>query len=122
MKDNHLKYVYNQNKVHYYEAVSDRELPVGDVKVSFVSTYNKETDQAEVKLYIDDKEAGVTIVEQFAYMVGFSTSLLANPYSPVTPDYESPFEFTGRADKIVLHQFADVVDVEEEKRKLSSIE
>lgn len=122
VKDNHLKYVYNQNKVHYYEAVSDRELPVGDVKVSFVSTYNKDTDQAEVKLYIDDKEAGFTIVEQFAYMVGFSTSLLANPYSPVTPDYESPFEFTGRADKIVLHQFADVEDVEEEKRKLSSIE
>ena len=34
--------------------------------------------------------------------------------SPVTPDYESPFEFTGRADEIILHQYPTEVDPLEE--------
>jgi hypothetical protein len=33
-----------------------------------------------------------------------------------------PFAFKGRADKIVLQQFAGVIDPAEELRKLSSIE
>lgn len=122
IKDNKLKYVYNQNKVHYFEAVGEEDIPLGDVKVAFSFVCREKSGDAVVKLFIDDKEVGSTVVEEFAYMVGFSTSLLANPYSPVTPDYESPFEFTGRADKIVLHQYPSVVNPEEELKKLSSIE
>ena len=42
--------------------------------------------------------------------------------SPVTPDHESPFEFTGRADEINLHQYPTEVDPLEELKKLSNVE
>lgn len=122
IKDNILKYVYNQNKANYYEAVSKEDIPLGDVKVAFSFIYDEKTGHANVRIFVNDKEVGSTEVKEIAYMVGFSSSLLANPYSPITPDYDSPFEFTGRADKIVLNQYPSVVDPVEELKKLSSIE
>ncbi len=108
--------------MHYYKAVSEEEIPLGDVKVSFSFVFDETTKNARVTLYVDDRAVGSTAVTELAYMVGFSSSLLANPYSPITSDYESPFEFTGRADKIVLHQYPSVIDPEEELKKLSSVE
>lgn len=122
IKDNHLKYSYNQNKVNYYDAVSKDELPLGDIKVAFSFNGREDNKSAEVILYVNDAAVGSVIVENFYYMTGFSSSLLANPYSPVTPDYESPFEFTGRADKIILHQYPTIVDPLDELKKLSNIE
>ena len=122
IKDNHLKYSYNANSIKHFDAVSDREIPLEDVKVSFSFILDETGGKAHVTLYINDEAAGETVVEQLAYMMGFSTSLLANPYSPVTPDYEAPFEFTGRADEIILHQYPTVIDPLVEIKKLSNIE
>lgn len=122
IKDNHLKYSYNANSIKHFDVVSDEELPIGDVKVAFSFILDETGERANVTLYVDDKPAGETVIEQLAYMVGFSTSLLANPYSPVTPDYESPFEFTGRTDEIILHQYPTEIDPLEELAKLSNIE
>jgi arylsulfatase len=120
IKDNHLKYVYNTNKAAYYTAVSTVEVPTGNVKVAY--SYVVDNGRAKVTLYINDKPAGETVVESFAYMMGFTSSLKANRYSPVTPDYEVPFEFSGRLDKVVLHQYPSISDPLEELAKLSSVE
>jgi arylsulfatase len=120
IKNNHLKYVYNANKAAYYTIESESEVPTGDVKVAY--SYVFEGEKAKVTLYINDKEAGAGYVESFAYMMGFTTTLKANHYSPVTPDYEVPFEFKGRLDKMILHQYPTEIDPQEELKKLSSIE
>jgi hypothetical protein len=122
IKDNKLKFVYNANKFVYFEAVSDRDVPTGDVTVAYSYHYHKNDDNATVELYINGERTGEVTITRFTYMQGFTSALLANFYSPVTPDYEVPFAFSGRADKIILQQFAGEIDPEEELRKLSSIE
>lgn len=120
IKDNHLKYVYNTNKAAYYSAVSDIPVPLGDVEVAY--SFIRESEQAKVTLYVNGNAVGETVVEQFTYMIGFTSTLGANHYSPVAPDYEVPFAFKGRLDRIELHQFASAVSPKEELEKLLSIE
>lgn len=120
IKDNRLKYVYNANQTAYYTAISDVEIPVGDVQVGYA--FIPEEAGARVTLYINGKAVGETRVERFYYMGGFTASLKANHYSPVVPDYEVPFEFKGRLDRIVLHQLETVLDLQKELEKLHSIE
>ncbi|MGN0587376.1 MAG: arylsulfatase, partial [Oscillospiraceae bacterium] len=122
IKDNHLKFVYNSNKLEYFEAVSANELPIGDIKVAYSYNYNETEKVVNIGLYVNDEKVGETTITRLFYMQGFSAALLANYYSPVTPDYEVPFAFKGRADKIVLEQFATEVDPLEELEKLSSVE
>lgn len=120
IKDNRLKYVYNANLVAYYSAVSFIPVPLGDVEVAY--SFIREDEGARVTLYINGKAVGETLVGQLAYMIGFTATLGANHYSPVTPDYEVPFAFKGRLDRIELHQFASTVNAEEELKKLLSFE
>lgn len=120
IKDNFLKYVYNANKVAYYNAVSDIPVPLGDVEVAY--SFIRDAEKAKVTLYINGKAVGETEIQQFAYMIGFTSTLGANHYSPVTPDYEVPFAFKGRLDRIELHQFASTVSPREELEKLLSVE
>ena len=122
IKDNYLKYVYNANKFNYFEAVSDREIPLGDVKISYAYKYNKSENNARVELYINDEKVGETLITRFTYMVGFTSALLANFYSPVTEDYEVPFAFSGRADKIILRQDEMEIDPVKEQEKIGTIE
>lgn len=122
IKENHLKFVYNANKFEYFEAVSKIPVPLGDSKVEFVYEYKEENKNALVKLFIDDNEVGETTVTRLNYMQGFSSALLANFYSPVTPDYEVPFAFKGRADQIILKQSGVEIDSLEELQKLSNVE
>lgn len=121
IKDNRLKYVYNYAKEEYYTAVSDVELPVGDVKVEYTFAV-EDGKTADVKLYINGKKTGGTKVKQFYYMKGFVTTLRANKYTPVIPEYEVPFEFKGKLNRIVIHTAADSVKTEEEIEKFLSIE
>lgn len=120
IKDNHLKYTYNANLTAYYSAESDIEIPTGSVSVAY--SFVRENDTAKVILFINDKAVGETIVERFAYMIGFAATVGANYYSPVSPDYEVPFAFTGKIQKLQLHQKPELIDSQEELRKLLSIE
>lgn len=61
-------------------------------------------------------------VKTLAYMIGFASTIKGNHYTPVTPGYSLPFDFNGRLDKLVLHQFATNVSPEEELAKIMSIE
>ena len=77
---------------------------------------------AKVELYINGKKVGETRVKQFYYMKGFVTTLRADKYTTVTPEYEVPFEFKGKLNRIVIHTAADSVKTEEEIEKFLSIE
>lgn len=120
IKNNRLKYTYNANKAAYYTAESDIEIPTGKVRVAY--TFEREEEQAKVTLYINGQAVGGTIVESFAYMIGFTAAIKANFYSPVTPDYEVPFAFKGKIDRIELHQLTATVNPGEELKRLLSIE
>ena len=120
IKDEHLKYVYNANQEQYFEAVSDRTLPTGKLTVgySFIRTGNS----AEVNIYINGVVAGGVKVTQLAYMVGFTSTIGGNRYSPVTPDYDLPFSFSGEILSLNLHQYGMDLIPEEELKKLLNVE
>ncbi|MBR1391894.1 MAG: arylsulfatase [Lachnospiraceae bacterium] len=120
VKDNRLKYVYNANKAAYYEAVSETELPVGEVTVGY--RFVRDQDHATVTLFVNGKEVGQTVVEQFCYMIGFTSTVGDNRYTPVTPDYEVPFAFSGRIEELTLYQAPTTVSSREELLKLLSVE
>ncbi len=122
IKNNRLKFVYNANKFKYFTIESEQELAVGSLKIAYSLQFLKDKSQAVVRLFVNDKQVGKGIIDRFCYMTGFTSSLLANFYSPVTEDYEIPFAFKGRADKIILQQFATEIDPLDELGKLSSIE
>lgn len=122
IKDNKLKYAYNANRYEYFVAESEIEVPLGDVEVSFEFRYTGKKDKAVVNLFINSKNVGKVEITRICYMTGFTGALLANYYSPVIEEYEVPFEFKGRVDKMVLEQLASSVDTQKELSKLSSIE
>lgn len=113
IKDNRLKFVYNYAKEEYYTAVSDIDVPVGDVEVRYDFTL-KGKDTAEVTLFINGRKAGYTEVKQLYYMKGFSSTIRADKYTPVSPEYQSPFEFGGDIKKVVFHSEAVTIDTEKE--------
>ncbi len=120
IKDNHLKYTYNSNITAYYKAESDIEVPIGNVEVAY--SFVRENDKAKVILYINGKAVGETVVERFAYMIGFTATVGANYYSPVSPDYEVPFAFTGKIEKLQFYQKPGLIRAQEELKKILSIE
>lgn len=120
IKNNCLKYVYNNNLTEYYIAESKIEVPVGETRLGF--SFIRKPDHADVTLYIDGKEVGRTVVEHFAYMFGFASTVLANHYTPVTLDYEVPFAFQGKLKRLELRQLPGTVNTKEELEKILSIE
>lgn len=119
--DNKLKYVYNYAKEEYYTAVSDIEVPLGEVSVRYAFIVNKD-DTADVTIYINGQAVGKTKVEQFFYMKGFSSTIRADKYTPVSPEYEVPFEFQGQIKKIVFHTAAGEIDTQKELEKFMNQE
>lgn len=120
VKDNRLKYAYNANKTAYFTAVSKIEIPLGDVQLAY--SFAREDTQAKVTLFINGQAVGETIIKKFTYMIGFTSTIGDNRYTPVTPDYEIPFPFTGRIDRVQLHQLPALVNTGEELEKILSIE
>lgn len=120
IKNNKLVYVYNYAKEEYYTAISDIDVPVGDVEVKYDFVSNGTT--AQVTIYIDGQPVGTTKIEQFIYMKGVSTTIRADKYTPVTPDYEVPFEFKGKIKELHIHVAAKKVDTEEEIAKIMNQE
>lgn len=121
IKDNKLKYVYNYAKETYYTAESDIEVPVGEVSVRYAFVVNEDK-TADVTISINGQTVGHTKIERLYYMKGFSTTIRANKYTPVSPEYEVPFEFQGQIHKVVIHGAAGEVDSKEELEKFMNQE
>lgn len=126
IKDNKLKYVYNYAKEAYYTAVSDIDVPVGEVTVRYEFIYYPDQENrsrhGEVRIFINDRQTGSAEIENIYYMRGFSTTIRGDKHTPVSPEYQVPFEFTGQIKRVVLHALPSTVSSREEILKLMNQE
>lgn len=121
IKNNRLKYAYNANRYLYFTAESDIDVPVGVSTVKYAFTRTSHS-TATVELFINGQKVGETKITRFYYMKGFATTLKANKHHAVYEDYEVPFSFSGKLNRVTIHQYADVIDYTKELEKASSIE
>ncbi|MEU2916399.1 arylsulfatase [Streptomyces massasporeus] len=113
VKDHRLHYAFNWVGSNLQVVDADRDLPPGrHVFTAEFAANGRNTDPAmpgaagTLTLYVDDQEVGsddiVTQPGSFC-LVGDGICVGRDDASPVTPDYEGPFPFTGGAiDKVVV--------------------
>jgi hypothetical protein len=118
IQDNHLVYERNTG-VDVVRIVSDETVPVGEVKVQFrfdkVSTglavakgllsegtgFNRlSVLKGTGTLLINGKPSGSQIIEQPFMVAWEGLDIARDTGSPVSPDYEAPFAFTGQLDSV----------------------
>ncbi|MCC8068089.1 MAG: arylsulfatase [Clostridiales bacterium] len=97
---NHLKYIYNYGTKNWYEAVSDREIPDGDVTVEY--RLKVATDEsAHLALYLNGEKTAELSIPRIQTSVDYLTTIGANKNTPVAPrDYSCPFVFEGNLNKV----------------------
>jgi arylsulfatase len=99
VKDGRPTFFYNFFEVAGYRAQSSTPLPKGKstVRVEFTPEANGYGKPATATLFVDGKQAGAVRVER-TVPVGYGAEGLdigMDNVSAVSPDYESPFPFTG---------------------------
>ena len=126
MKDGALHYVHNYLSRGLYRVSSPEAVPLGAHELRFEFEPTGQPDLAagkgapgRLQLYVDgalvaEAEAPVTI--PFAINPGALTCG-ANPGSPVTPEYSSPFRFTGTLHNVTVDVSGELIhDTESEIR------
>ena len=126
VKGGKLRYVHNYVGRAWYSVESDDGLEPGTHRLRFEFEPTGEPDlqrgkgaPGRLQLYVDDTlvgnaEAPVTV--PFALNPGVLTCG-ANPGSPVTPDYPSPFKFTGTIHSVTVDVSGELIqDPEAELR------
>jgi arylsulfatase A-like enzyme len=118
VKDGKLRYVHNYVGRQLLEVESEGEVPAGKHALRFEFEPTGPPDLAQGKgapgrlqLYVDgtlvgDAEAAITT--PFMFNPG-SLTCGANPGSPVTPDYEGPFAFTGTLHSVTLDVSGELI-------------
>jgi len=119
VKDGKLRYVHNYVGRQLLEVASEDALPPGKHELRFEFEPTGEPDLSQGKgapgrlqLYGDGTLVGnaeAPITTPFMFNPGALTCG-ANPGSPVTPDYEGPFEFTGKLHTVTLDVGGDLID------------
>ncbi|MCB0857960.1 MAG: arylsulfatase [Solirubrobacterales bacterium] len=112
LKDGTLTYTFNWVGTHLQNVVSDRTMEPGKHLVVAEFTAAGPNDDPKMPgakgtldLYIDDQKVGSEeIVTQPGYfcVVGDGLCVGRDSASPVTPEYRSPFRFTGQIEKVVV--------------------
>ena len=126
VKDGKLHYIHNYVGRAIYGVTSEEDLPTGKHELRFEFEPTGQPDMkagkgapGRLQLYVDgalvaNGEAPVTtpfILNPGALTCG------ANPGSPVTPDYSSPFKFTGVLERVTVDVSGDLIhDPEAELR------
>lgn len=105
VKDRQLRYTYNWVGSHFQDVIADRELTPGDhLLVAEFAAAGPSSDPAHpgtggtLTLYVDDQQvAEEQIVTQPGYfcITGDGISVGKDSASAVTPEYTSPFPFSG---------------------------
>ena len=126
VKDGKLRYVHNYVGRAWYTVESAQVLEPGthELRFEFEPTGEPDLQQGKgapgrLQLYVDgslvgNAEAPVTV--PFVFNPGVLTCG-ANPGSPVTPDYTSPFKFTGTLHAVTVDVSGDLIhDAEAELR------
>ena len=126
IKDQRLHYVHNYVGRSLHGVSSPEPLPSGAHELRFEFEPTGEPDLAQgrgapgrLQLYVDGRlvaDADTPVTTPFILNPGALTCG-ANPGSPVTPDYRSPFRFTGTLHSVVVDISGElIVDSESEMR------
>jgi arylsulfatase A-like enzyme len=126
VKDGKLRYVHNYVGRQLLQVESEEAVPVGKHELRFEFEPTGPPDPAQGKgapgllqLYVDGNLVGnaeAALTTPFMFNPGALTCG-ANPGSPVTPDYEGPFAFTGTLHSVTLDVSGDLIhDPEAELR------
>jgi arylsulfatase len=129
VKDGKLHYVHNYVAKTLYHISSTTSVPEGRHKFVYQFQVTGKPDIAHGKgtpgrgqLFIDGKQVGqaeISVTTPIA--CGLSSGLVcgANPGSPVTPDYESPYKFTGTIHSVTVDVSGELLkDHEAEHRAI----
>jgi len=111
VQEGKLRYVHNYVGRRLLQVESDEPVPVGkhELRFEFEPTGQPDPSQGKgapgrLQLYIDGALVGnadADFTTPFIFNPG-SLTCGANPGSPVTPDYEGPFTFTGTLHSVTL--------------------
>jgi len=126
VKDGTLHYVHNYVRRTLYTVHSPDPLPAGrhQLRFEFEPTdkpdlFNGKGTPGRAQLYVDGELAGQSefpVTTPVAFNPGGLTCG-ANPGSPVTPDYQPPFKFTGTLHTVTIDLSGDLItDTEAEMR------
>jgi arylsulfatase A-like enzyme len=119
IKDGPLRYVHNYVGRSLHGVESKDVVPAGRHRLRFEFEPTGAPDMAQgrgspglLQLYVDDNLVGnaeAAVTTPFVFNPGALTCG-ANPGSPVTPDYEGPFTFTGTLHSVTLDVSGEVID------------
>jgi arylsulfatase len=122
-----LTYGYNYVAAQHFKVQSGAPVPGGDHVLSFEFTPTGQPDiargrgvAANIKLFVDGEAAGAgELPVTIPLLMGLAggVSLGRNSGSPVMPDYESPFNFTGVIKKALIDVTGTPIEDEEAKIK-----
>ena len=126
VKDGRLHYVHNYVARQRFTVSSPDPLPAGRHELRFEFEPTGDVDlphgrgaPGRLQLYVDGAlvaNADAPYTTPFMFNPG-GVSCGHNPGSPVTPEYPSPFRFTGRLEKVVVDVSGElIVDPEAELR------
>ena len=126
IKDGKLRYVHNYVGRSLHTVESDDVVPTGEHKLRFEFEPTGKPDiqhgkgaPGRMQLYVDGTLVGnadADVTTPFVFNPGALTCG-ANPGSPVTPEYEGPFTFTGTLHSVTLDVSGDLItDPEAELR------
>jgi arylsulfatase A-like enzyme len=126
IKDGKLRYVHNYVGRSLHTVESDDVVPTGKHKLRFEFEPTGKPDiqhgkgaPGRMQLYVDGTLVGnadADVTTPFVFNPGALTCG-ANPGSPVTPEYEGPFTFTGTLHSVTLDVSGDLItDPEAELR------
>ena len=126
LHDGKLHYVHNYVGRSYSRVVSEEAVPSGEHELRFEfeptgppDMPNGKGTPANLQLYVDGKLVGAgaaPVTVPFVLNPG-GLACGANPGSPVTPDYPSPFKFTGQIRKVTIDVSGDLIQDPEAELK-----
>jgi arylsulfatase len=128
IQDGRLHYVHNYLSRGLYSVHSDGELSAGKHELRFEFEPTGEPDLAagkgapgRLQLYVDGKLAGnaeAPVTVPFAINPGALTCG-SNPGSAITPDYSSPFAFTGTIEQVTVDISGDLITDDEAELRVA---
>jgi arylsulfatase len=128
VQDGRLHYVHNYVSRSLHKVSSPQPIPAGAHELRFEFEPTGEPDfpagkgaPGRMQLYVDgvlvaEEEAPVTV--PFMFNPGAATCG-ANPGSPVTPDYASPFRFTGTLHGVTVDVSGDLIEDSESEMRVA---
>jgi hypothetical protein len=127
VKDGKLKYVHNYVSREYFQVVSVEPVPEGRHQLRFEFEPTGKPDMphghgtpGRGQLYIDGKlvgDADIPYTTPLMFNPGGLTCG-ANPGLPVTPEYSSPFKFTGKIYGVTVDVSGDLIKDSEAEMRL----